>query len=133
MIYLPFFIALLLYNFGLATTSPNALVDPLTSVFVSTPFGKSDLTSTASCACRQLFSLYPETLFFPNSTNYTTENLAAWDERSNLDPACIFIPHSANQVAKGVSILNLCNAQFAVRGGGHMNVGHNNGCITDSL
>ena len=52
----------------------------------------------------------------------TYYNLEAWDIRTNADPACIFSPMTADQVAGGVEIISTCDAQFAIRGGGHMNV-----------
>lgn len=137
-IYHHFDSASMIYVYFLAALSSYCLVKaaiglPATSIIsqrdspITTPFGTSNLSLTVECACQQLFSLYSAVVFFPNSTNYTMENLAAWDERSNLDPGCIFIPVNANQVAKGMSVLNICNAQFAIRGGGHMNVRYNGG------
>ncbi|PQE24720.1 FAD binding domain-containing protein [Rutstroemia sp. NJR-2017a WRK4] len=78
-------------------------------------------TTTEGCACQELSTTYPEYLYYPNSTNYTTVNLEAWDKRSNLEPSCIFNPVTADQVADGMSVISKCNAQFAIRGGGHMN------------
>jgi hypothetical protein len=79
-------------------------------------------TTTEGCACQELSTAHPEFLYYPNSTAYTTVNLEAWDTRSNLEPSCIFNPVTADQVADGMSIISKCNAQFAIRGGGHMNV-----------
>lgn len=39
-----------------------------------------------------------------------------------MQPACIFLPSSAVEVAQTVSIMNKCDCEFAIRGGGHMNV-----------
>ncbi|GME52297.1 FAD binding domain containing protein [Neofusicoccum parvum] len=44
-----------------------------------------------------------------------------WDRRNNLSPACIFLPQSADEVAESVALLHKHSAQFAIRGGGHMN------------
>lgn len=87
-------------------------------------YSNSSLDTTGSvCACQQLSVNFNEYLFYPNTTNYTTVNLEAWDTRSNLAPSCIFNPVTADEVAKGMKIISGCEAQFAIRGGGHMNVG----------
>lgn len=80
--------------------------------------------SEASCACTQLAALHSSELLLPNTTNYTAEATDYWDLRSNLSPSCIFLPTSAEEVSSAVKILVSCNAQFAVRGGGHMNVSY---------
>lgn len=99
--------------------------------------GPLNTTTTAEgCACEKLSATYPEYLYSPDSTNYTTVNLEAWDTRSNLMPTCIFNPVTADQVADGMSIISKCDAQFAIRGGGHMNVCsglHDIYCYTDGL
>lgn len=85
----------------------------------------SQVTATdagASCACTQLAALQSKELLLPNSTNYKAEATDYWDLRSNLSPGCIFLPSSAEEVSSAVKILVSCNAQFAVRAGGHMNV-----------
>lgn len=78
--------------------------------------------SEASCACTKLSTLYPTELLYPNATDYTAEASAYWDLRATLSPACIFLPSTAEEVASAVTELVACDAQFAVRGGGHMNV-----------
>ena len=108
--------------FVLASADANASVPILTGTSVTTSFGTFNLTSTAACACNKLATLYPEGILFPNSTNYTSVNIETWDIRTDLDPACIFLPETADQVAAGINVLNGCDAQFAVRSGGHMNV-----------
>jgi hypothetical protein len=75
-----------------------------------------------SCACAQLESCYPDKLVLPSSANYTVEATSYWDIRSDLHPSCIFLPTTADEVANAVKILTHCDAHFAVRGGGHMNV-----------
>ncbi|KAH9221943.1 putative FAD-binding oxidoreductase [Leptodontidium sp. 2 PMI_412] len=60
-----------------------------------------DAISGVACACNMLQGLYP--------TN------------SQLEPTCIFLPTDANQVAKAVATFKSCDAEFAIRGGGHMN------------
>ncbi|KAH1531548.1 hypothetical protein KXV92_004405 [Aspergillus fumigatus] len=79
------------------------------------------------CACTQLESFYPDKLLLPSAARYTVEATSYWDIRSDLHPSCIFLPTSAEEVANAVKILTHCDAHFAVRGGGHMNVpGANN-------
>ena len=77
----------------------------------------------ATCACAQLAAVYGDLVLYSNATNYSTENVDFWDVRSaDLKPKCVFLPNDADQVAGGVSILAGCGSQFAIRGGGHMNV-----------
>lgn len=75
-----------------------------------------------SIACNRLASLYHELTIFPNSTNYTFQATNFWDQRSDLLPACIFLPSDVGHVIAAVKIFHQENAQFAIRGGGHMNV-----------
>ncbi|KAJ6608147.1 putative FAD-binding oxidoreductase [Mycena sp. CBHHK59/15] len=80
-----------------------------------------------SGACSQLASLYGDSVLYNSSSNYTTQNTLYWDIRSDLAPTCIFLPNTADEVASAVGILSSCQAEFAVRGGGHMNFpGSNN-------
>ncbi|PYI00853.1 FAD binding domain protein [Aspergillus sclerotiicarbonarius CBS 121057] len=93
------------------------------TAFVSTV----DLQTGAKCACGKLAASYSDSVFFPGSANYTAQATEYWDIRADLDPGCIFLPASADQVADAVSVFTTCQAQFAVRGGGHMNFpGSNN-------
>lgn len=95
---------------GLATASSNSLTD------VVTP------QKGASCACKRLSQTF-DGVIFPNNASYTTQAADKfWDIRADLSPACVFLPASADEVSKAMSLFNSCNAQFAVRGGGHMNV-----------
>ena len=82
----------------------------------------SDLSTGASCACTQLASNYGSLVLTSNSTDYTAEATDYWDVRADLLPGCIFMPTEADQVADAVLIFTSCGAQFAIRGGGHMNV-----------
>ena len=82
----------------------------------------ADLSTGASCACTQLASNYGSLVLTSNSTDYTAEATDYWDIRADLLPGCIFMPTEADQVADAVSIFTSCGAQFAIRGGGHMNV-----------
>lgn len=86
-----------------------------------------------SSACEQLYQSYPTELLSPFSPNYTAEIKLFWDVRSDLSPACIFQPRNADEVAHGVKIVSDNDAPFAIRGGGHMNVGLPHRCALSSL
>ncbi|KAF7525744.1 hypothetical protein G7054_g10988 [Neopestalotiopsis clavispora] len=79
------------------------------------------LEQGAACACMQLAATYGDAVLYQNSSNYMTESINNWDKRCNLEPKCIFMPSEADQVSKALSVLSSCGAQFAIRGGGHMN------------
>ncbi|KAK1465239.1 FAD binding domain-containing protein [Colletotrichum melonis] len=79
------------------------------------------LRSGTECACNQLFRRFGNALLSMNSTDYMTQAQDFYDIRAVLEPRCIFMPTDALQVASGMSILASCGAQFAIRGGGHMN------------
>jgi hypothetical protein len=96
--------------------------DILTDISVVTSLGSFNLTTSAACACKKLSTLYPDLVIFPDSANYTEQATYYWDIRADLSPACIFLPTTADEVATSVKQLVECDAQFAVRGGGHMNV-----------
>lgn len=105
------------FSLGLASAS-----DILTGKMVTTSLGAFNLTTAAAAACEALSTSYSSQVLFPNSTNYTAQATDYWDVRADLTPACIFLPTTADQVADAVKTLGAANAQFAVRGGGHMNV-----------
>lgn len=73
-------------------------------------------------ACQDLSNKYPESILLPTSASFLNETRNFWDIRSAVAPACIFFPGSADEVAGSVSVLTSHEAQFAIRGGGHMNV-----------
>jgi hypothetical protein len=81
------------------------------------------LETGAACACTKLSAKYGNEILTSNSTNYTEEATAYWDIRSDLSPKCIFLPKDADEVADAIATVYSCGAQFAIRGGGHMNVG----------
>ncbi|KAF4461796.1 fad binding domain-containing [Fusarium albosuccineum] len=84
--------------------------------------GPRDLfvSSSVKTACAELRDSFPYLTLFPNTTEYDEEVINTWDKRANLIPACIFRPTEDNQVAKALGIFHQNNAQFAVRGGGHL-------------
>ncbi|GKZ78877.1 hypothetical protein AnigIFM56816_002707 [Aspergillus niger] len=93
----------------------------------TTTISTVDLETGAKCACTKLAGLYSNLVLYPESANYTSQATSYWDIRADLDPACIFLPTSAEQVADAVGLFATCGTQFAVRGGGHMNYpGSNN-------
>ncbi|EOD46285.1 putative fad binding domain-containing protein [Neofusicoccum parvum UCRNP2] len=100
-----------------------ALPRLFTSVcFFATALAATNTTgSGVQDACNELATLYPDLILTRNSTNYTVETTHYWEKRSNLEPLCIFQPTNADQVASSVGIFHKHQAQFAVRGGGHMN------------
>jgi hypothetical protein len=65
----------------------------------------------------------PKSVLLPGSESYRTQTIDNyWDIRADLSPACVFVPNTAAEVSQAVKIIGACGAQFAVRGGGHMNV-----------
>ena len=74
------------------------------------------------CACSQLSLLASNATILPDNDQYDIERIRVWDKRADQEPACIFFPETAQQVAESVSILTSCDSQFAIRSGGHMNV-----------
>jgi len=84
-------------------------------------------SNSSSTACNRLADLYTELTLFPNSTNYTFQATNFWDKRSDLLPTCIFLPTDVDHIVSAVKIFHDEDAQFAIRGGGHMNYpGSNN-------
>ncbi|PVH82943.1 FAD-binding domain-containing protein [Cadophora sp. DSE1049] len=114
---------------GLITSAVAACAQtyPTTNSSTSNAITIADLATGASCACTQLAATFGDSVLTANSTNYTTEVTEYWDVRSDLLPKCVFFPADADQVATAVSTFTSCGAQFAIRGGGHMNYpGSNN-------
>jgi hypothetical protein len=65
----------------------------------------------------------PQSFILPGLQNYTGQAVDSyWDIRADLSPACIVVPSTTCQVSEAVRIIGTCQANFAVRGGGHMNV-----------
>lgn len=117
--------------FTLASASLSAAVSVGSSI--TTDLGTFTLTKGATCACSKLSHSFGGVIS-PNGANYTLQAADSyWDIRADLSPACIFLPSTPKQVAEAVSIFESCNAQFAVRGGGHMNVREVLGCISDFI
>ncbi|KAI2704377.1 CAZyme family AA7 [Penicillium roqueforti] len=108
---------------GLAyANSSSASASATVTGFLSTSSGTLQVPKGASCACEKLSRSMPKSIILPGATNYTTQTVDNyWDIRANLSPACVFVPNTAAEVSQAVKIIGACDAQFAVRGGGHMN------------
>lgn len=76
------------------------------------------------CGCTLLSLLVGRgKVFVPGTGKYTEESTTKfWSQTSWNTPRCVFVPTSANDVAKGIKIMGTCQAEFAIRGGGHMPV-----------
>ncbi|KAI1498346.1 putative FAD-binding oxidoreductase [Biscogniauxia marginata] len=87
----------------------------------------STFSAEINCACSELSNKYDDSMLLPSSANFTEQTKHFWDVRSAVTPACMIFPTSADEVSEAVKVLASCNAQFAIRGGGHMNFpGSNN-------
>ncbi|KAL4937943.1 hypothetical protein BDV06DRAFT_65175 [Aspergillus oleicola] len=95
---------------------------------ISIPSSLVNVTISEKCACAKLTRSFGQSVIYPGQANYTEQTVDSyWDVRADLSPACVFVPESASEVASAAKILSSCDARFAVRGGGHMNVpGSNN-------
>ncbi|TDZ21636.1 Bifunctional solanapyrone synthase [Colletotrichum orbiculare MAFF 240422] len=107
----------------LTSSALSAILFAGSAVAASHKFGQRDLliTDGVKAACEQLSAYASNSTLLPNSTAYETQRINVWDKRANLHPACIYMPSSADDVAKAVEIFYANKAPFAVKGGGHMN------------
>jgi hypothetical protein len=95
----------------------------LGAIVLSASYASAQNATGVSGACATLSAKYGDSLLYPTSANYSVENLHYWDIRdSDLASSCIFLPTTADQVADAVGTFSSLGAEFAVRGGGHMNV-----------
>ena len=78
--------------------------------------------SSASAGCSALKGQVNSALFYPNSAVYEYEAQNFWSNTEIMSPGCVFRPQSSAQLGQGVKALVDANAQFAVRGGGHMGI-----------
>ncbi|CAI7594536.1 unnamed protein product [Penicillium viridicatum] len=77
--------------------------------------------------CKALQTPLGDSLFFASSIVYKYEAANFWSNTELMAPGCVFRPQSSAQLAEGIVALANANAQFAVRGGGHMGIrGSNN-------
>ncbi|KAL4978282.1 hypothetical protein BDW66DRAFT_158361 [Aspergillus desertorum] len=85
----------------------------------------TDPNGTSGCAA--LKSEIPNSVFGRNSTVYNEESNNFWSNTEIMSPECVFRPESAAELGSAIKLLEGANAQFAVRGGGHMGIrGSNN-------
>ncbi|KAJ6144645.1 6-hydroxy-D-nicotine oxidase [Penicillium chermesinum] len=83
--------------------------------------------AAASSGCSALHRSLPSSVFAKGSSVYNYEAQNFWSNTEIMSPACVFRPQSSGQLAKGLKALVHEEAQFAVRGGGHMGIrGSNN-------
>ena len=94
----------------------------LTSALIGAAPAASNVTSGVQHAFSDLSHKYEESVVFPSDPSYLNETTAYWDIRADLQPACVFLPKDANQVSQALKVFTKHQAQFAIRGGGHMNV-----------
>jgi hypothetical protein len=119
------FAGLSLSGLAYASSSSASASATLTGTLV-TSSGTLQVPKGASCACAKLSRSIPGSVILPGSTNYTTQTVDNyWDIRADLSPACVLVPSSASEVSQALKIITSCDSQFAVRGGGHMNVSDN--------
>ncbi|KAH6974564.1 FAD binding domain-containing protein [Ilyonectria sp. MPI-CAGE-AT-0026] len=78
------------------------------------------VSNGVAAACSELGESHASLTLLPNTAEYDKEVINVWDKRSNLLPGCIFRPETDSQVASALRIFHANNAQFAVRGGGHL-------------
>ncbi|CAI7655111.1 unnamed protein product [Penicillium palitans] len=80
-----------------------------------------------AAGCKALQTPLGDSLFFASSRVYKYEAANFWSNTELMAPGCVFRPQSSAQLAEGIVALANANAQFAVRGGGHMGIrGSNN-------
>lgn len=75
---------------------------------------------TTNEGCVALKAEFASKVALPTDAAYTEANTAYFDQRSIMQPGCIFLPTTAEEVAGAVKILKTTGTQFAVKSGGHM-------------
>ncbi|KAJ5740198.1 hypothetical protein N7493_000070 [Penicillium malachiteum] len=82
---------------------------------------------SVKAGCQALKKPLSDAVFYPNTDVYEYEAQNFWSDTEILSPGCVFRPQSSAQLAKGLEALVKADAEFAVRGGGHMGIrGSNN-------
>ncbi|KAE8150333.1 hypothetical protein BDV25DRAFT_139898, partial [Aspergillus avenaceus] len=88
--------------------------------------GSVAVDASLSTGCTAL-SAIDNAVFYQDSAVYGYEAKHFWSNTELMSPACVFRPQSSTQLADGIKALVDVDAQFAVRGGGHMGIrGSNN-------
>lgn len=77
---------------------------------------------SVKAGCRALEKPLAESVFLPNTAVYDYEAQNFWSNTEILTPGCVFRPQSSDELAEGVKTLVNADAEFAVRGGGHMGI-----------
>lgn len=72
--------------------------------------------------CSALRAPLGNALFPRGSSVYKYEAANFWSNTEVMTPGCVFRPQSSEQLAEGIHALANANAEFAVRGGGHMGI-----------
>ncbi|OJJ42849.1 hypothetical protein ASPZODRAFT_136991 [Penicilliopsis zonata CBS 506.65] len=107
---------------------PAAALDKTTVLSSLASYGvnvSADFNSElSSSSCSELCTLLP--LFYPNQTlRRETSAYTAWDalfwsqQQEEVDPACVFLPSDAVEVAVALLLAELTTCPFAVKSGGH--------------
>lgn len=78
--------------------------------------------TATSAGCKTLNKSLSSAVFAPSSTVYQYEAQNFWSNTEIMSPGCVFRPQSAEELSQGVKALVKAEAQFAVRGGGHMGI-----------
>ncbi|RHZ58929.1 FAD-binding oxidoreductase [Aspergillus thermomutatus] len=87
----------------------------------------SAIGQRSSNGCSALKGNLSGATFYAGNAVYDYETQNFWSNTEIMSPGCVFRPQSSKQLAKGLQKLVKANAQFAVRGGGHMGIrGSNN-------
>ncbi|KIM95870.1 hypothetical protein OIDMADRAFT_106059 [Oidiodendron maius Zn] len=76
----------------------------------------------ASSCCIQLEGVLGSKVSFPGTPSYETTQNSYWSiQEASLNPSCIFVPDSSQDVSVAVEILSgMPDCQFAVKGHSHM-------------
>ncbi|THY35165.1 FAD binding domain-containing protein [Aureobasidium pullulans] len=82
--------------------------------------------SPADKTCDYLYRTFPDITSFSNQSAYIVDNTNFWSAASVLNPACVFAPSAAEDLAIAVKALKYHGSPFAIRGGGHMPIGDSN-------
>ncbi|KGO52166.1 FAD linked oxidase, N-terminal [Penicillium expansum] len=103
------------------------VISPMFSLAGIVAASMATAAPNVSAGCRALQTLLENSLFFVSSSVYKYEAANFWSNTELMAPGCVFRPQSSAQLAEGIVALGNANAQFAVRGGGHMGIrGSNN-------
>lgn len=92
---------------------------------VAVPLASSIATVAAkspSAGCHALNEPLGDAVFSRGTPVYNYESKNFWSNTEIMSPGCVFRPQSSSQLAEGLQALVGANAEFAVRGGGHMGI-----------